>query len=160
MPASALHHADSLMTNVDSALRTVGYDLPSLIKSVDLKTVGLVTGAVILGLLLFDVITQWFGGSYANDVSSYSTYGRSLAVSAAKVWDQKDELGLLEGVRGGRSIEPMTKILDSLSEAILKWDETEPKQQQQQQQQTQQVQQVATKQDLKNMPRKSKVLFQ
>lgn len=100
MPASALHHADNIMTNMDSALRTVGYDLPSLIKSIDLKTIGLVTGAIVLGLLLFDVISQWFGGSYTDDVSSYSTYGRSLAVNAAKIWDKKDELELLEGVRG------------------------------------------------------------
>lgn len=101
MPASALHHADNIMTNVDSALRTVGYDLPSLFKTIDIKTVGLVAGAIIIGLLLLDVIAQWFGGKYTDDVSSYSTYGRSLAVGAAKIWDQKDELGLLKGVRGG-----------------------------------------------------------
>ena len=102
MPSAALQQADAIMTNVDSALRTVGYDLPSIIKNIDFKTVGLVTGAIILGLLIFDVLTQWLSSSFKDDdFSSYSSYGRSLAVGAAKVWDQRNEIGLLDGVRGG-----------------------------------------------------------
>ncbi|XP_018019513.1 uncharacterized protein LOC108675968 [Hyalella azteca] len=155
MPASAaLHQADNIMTNVDSALRTVGYDLPSLIKSIDFKTIGLVTGAIILGLLLFDVISQWLGKSLDNDYSSYSSYGRSLAVGAAKVWDKKDEIGLLEGVRGGRSLESVTKVLDSISDAVLKWEEDSGASAQQKNAS------AVPQQDLKTAPRKSKILFQ
>ncbi|KAK4311384.1 hypothetical protein Pmani_017108 [Petrolisthes manimaculis] len=106
---------------LDQGLRSLGFDLGSLLKSVDVQTVGVVALFVLIGILLFDVFNYGYT-SYAGDTSSYVSYGRSLATSAAKVWDEREQLGLSSG-RGSRNLDTMTQVLDSLADAVLKYEE-------------------------------------
>lgn len=92
--------ASTLMYQVDQSLRTLGFDLKSLVKSFDIQTVGLLTLLVVAGIFLFDFFNYGYS-SYYGDTSSYTSYGRSLVTTAAKVWDQRDHLGLNPYVRGG-----------------------------------------------------------
>lgn len=112
------------MTQVDQTLRTLGFDLTSLVKTFDIKTVGLLTLVVIGAIFLFDLLHYGYAG-YAGTSSSYTSYGRSLVTSAAKVWDQRDQLGLPSGLRNGRDLDAMTQILDSIADAIIKYDKLE-----------------------------------
>ncbi|XP_071530500.1 uncharacterized protein [Panulirus ornatus] len=116
--------ASSLMYQVDQSLRTLGFDLKSLVKSFDLQTVGLLTLLVVVGIFLFDFLNYGYS-SYYGDTSTYTSYGRSLVTTAAKIWDQRDELGVNPYVRGGRGLDSMTQILDSLADAVLKYEEYE-----------------------------------
>lgn len=88
------------MTQVDHTLRTFGFDLKGLVKAVDLQTVGLVTLVVVAAIIIFDIIHYGYA-SYAGATSSYTSYGRSLATSAAKVWDQREQLGFASELRNG-----------------------------------------------------------
>ncbi|XP_063840662.1 uncharacterized protein LOC135089220 [Scylla paramamosain] len=125
MPSPALTtYSPDLMTQVDQTLRTLGFDLTSLVKSFDIKTVGLLTLVVIGAIFLFDLIHYGYA-SYAGSSSSYTSYGRSLVTSAAKVWDQRDQLGVASGLRNGRDLDAMTQILDSIADAIIKYDKLE-----------------------------------
>lgn len=81
---------------LDQSLRSLGFDLGGLLKSVDVQTVGVVALFVLLGILLFDIFNYGYT-AYAGDPSSYVSYGRSLATSAAKIWDERDQLGLSSG---------------------------------------------------------------
>lgn len=93
--------AATLMTKVDDSLRTLGFDLKGLVKSIDLQTVGLLTLIVVVGVFLFDFFNYGYQSYLAGDTSSYSSYGRSLVTNAARLWDQRGELGLNPYVRGG-----------------------------------------------------------
>ncbi|XP_045118561.1 uncharacterized protein LOC123508746 [Portunus trituberculatus] len=125
MPSAALTTiSPGIMTQVDQTLRTLGFDLTSLVKTFDIKTVGLLTLVVIGAIFLFDLIHYGYAG-YIGTSSSYTSYGRSLVTGAAKVWDQRDQLGLASGLRNGRDLDAMTQILDSIADAIIKYDELE-----------------------------------
>ncbi|XP_053634215.1 uncharacterized protein [Cherax quadricarinatus] len=116
--------AATIMQQVDQSLRTFGFDLKSLVKALDLQTIGILTLVVVLAIVLYDIISYNYS-SYHGDLSSYSSYGRSLVTTAAKVWDQREELGLNPYVRGGRGLDEMTRILDAVADAILKYEDTE-----------------------------------
>ncbi|KAK3870595.1 hypothetical protein Pcinc_024178 [Petrolisthes cinctipes] len=117
-PVTTINPAAAVL---DQSLRSFGFDLGSLLKSVDVQTVGVVALFVLIGILLFDVFNYGYT-SYAGDSSSYVSYGRSLATSAAKVWDEREQLGLSSG-RGSRNLDTMTQVLDSLADAVLKYEE-------------------------------------
>ncbi|KAG7156268.1 uncharacterized protein LOC121853869 [Homarus americanus] len=90
------------------------FDLKHWVSQLDFKTVGLLA-VVVVGVIFFlDLFTK-----------SYAPYGRSLLVSAAQTWDNRDQLGLNDAVRGSRSLEPLSNVLDALAEAVLKWEEPE-----------------------------------
>lgn len=97
---TALPLSPDFMTQVDQTLRTFGFDLKGLVKAFDLKTVGLLTLVVVGAIILFDIIHYGYA-SYAGNTSSYTSYGRSLATSAAKVWDQREQLGFASELRNG-----------------------------------------------------------
>ena len=100
MPSPALTYSPDIMTQVDQTLRTLGFDLTSLVKTFDLKTVGLLTVLVVAAIFLFDLVNYGYA-SYGSSSSSYTSYGRSLVTNAAKVWDQRGELGFASGLRNG-----------------------------------------------------------
>lgn len=99
-PAVTLPYSPDFMTQVDQTLRTFGLDLKGLVKAFDLQTVGLVTLIVVAAIIIFDVISYGYA-SYAGTSSSYTSYGRSLVTSAAKVWDQREQLGFASELRSG-----------------------------------------------------------
>lgn len=98
--AAATAAASTIMQKVDQNLRTFGFDLKSLVKGFDLQTFGILTVVVVLAIVLFDIFSYGYS-SYHGDTSSYSSYGRSLVTSAARVWDEREKLGLNPYVRGG-----------------------------------------------------------
>lgn len=103
MPAAGittLPFSPDFMTQVDQTLRTFGFDLKGLVKAFDLQTVGLVTLVVVAAIILFDIIHYGYA-SYGGETSSYTSYGRSLATSAAKIWDQREQLGFASELRNG-----------------------------------------------------------
>lgn len=102
MPAAAAAAAPlgTLMYQVDETLRTFGFDIKSLVKSLDLQTFGLLTLLVVGAVFLFDFLSYGYA-SYTGDAAGHTSYGRSLVTTAAKVWDQRDQLGLNPYVRGG-----------------------------------------------------------
>ncbi|KAK3864237.1 hypothetical protein Pcinc_030057 [Petrolisthes cinctipes] len=116
--------AETVIHTVDHGLRTLGYDLKSLVKAFDLQTVGLLTLVVIAGIFLFDLFSYGYS-SYAGNTSTYASYGRSLVFNAAKIWDQRDELGVDSSMRGSRNLDSVTQILDSLADAVLKYEKLE-----------------------------------
>ncbi|ROT71837.1 hypothetical protein C7M84_009808 [Penaeus vannamei] len=69
----------------------------------------------------FDFLSYGYA-SYTGDAAGHTSYGRSLVTTAAKVWDQRDQLGLNPYVRGGRGLDSMTQILDDIADAILKYE--------------------------------------
>ncbi|KAG7156269.1 uncharacterized protein LOC121853794 [Homarus americanus] len=121
---STLPAATAVMHQVDESLRTLGFDLKSLVKAFDLQTVGLLTLVVVVGIFLFDLLNYGYS-SYQDDSSTYTSYGRSLVTTAARVWDHREQLGLNPYVRGGRGLDSMTQILDSLADAVLKYEDLE-----------------------------------
>nr|XP_027219233.1 uncharacterized protein LOC113811650 [Penaeus vannamei]XP_027219236.1 uncharacterized protein LOC113811653 [Penaeus vannamei] len=123
MPAAAAAAAPlgTLMYQVDETLRTFGFDIKSLVKSLDLQTFGLLTLLVVGAVFLFDFLSYGYA-SYTGDAAGHTSYGRSLVTTAAKVWDQRDQLGLNPYVRGGRGLDSMTQILDDIADAILKYE--------------------------------------
>lgn len=100
MPSTAVTYSPDIMTQVDETLRTLGFDLKGLVKAFDLKTVGLLTLLVVAAIFLFDIINYGYA-SYAGSPSSYTSYGRSLVTNAAKVWDQRGQLGFASDLRSG-----------------------------------------------------------
>ncbi|XP_042204217.1 uncharacterized protein LOC121853898 [Homarus americanus] len=109
MAANALAPA---MYQLQESLRSV--DLAHWVSQLDFKTVGLLAVVVVGVVFLLDLFTK-----------SYTPYGRSLLSSAAHAWDDKDQLGLKDAVRGSRSLEPLSNVLDALAEAVMKWEEPE-----------------------------------
>ncbi|XP_050692918.1 uncharacterized protein LOC126983830 [Eriocheir sinensis] len=121
---TTLPFSPDFMTQVDQTLRTLGFDLKGLVKAFDLKTFGLVTLVVVAAIILFDIIHYGYA-SYAGETSSYTSYGRSLATSAAKIWDQREQHGFATELRNGRGLDSMTQILDSIADAIIMYDKAE-----------------------------------
>ncbi|XP_066977552.1 uncharacterized protein [Macrobrachium rosenbergii] len=120
--AASSPHVGTLMNKVDEQLRTAGYDLKSFIKSIDLHTVGFLTLLVVAAIFLFDLLNYGYS-AYLGNTSSYSSYGRSLVTNAAKVWDQREQLGFNNVItRGSRGLDSMTQILDTLADAVLKYE--------------------------------------
>ncbi|XP_042869169.1 uncharacterized protein LOC122251345 [Penaeus japonicus] len=101
MPATTIAPLGTLMYQVDETLRTFGFDVKSLVKSLDLQTFGLLTLLVVGAVFLFDFLNYGYASYYTGDISEHTSYGRSLVTTAAKVWDQRDQLGLNPYVRGG-----------------------------------------------------------
>ena len=99
--------AATLMKRFDTTLRTLGYNLPSLLHKIDFQTVGVVISAVIFAIFVYDLVTYFFStykfgvGSGAHHGSTYSSYGRSLLESAADLWQQRDVIGLTQYLRNG-----------------------------------------------------------
>ncbi|CAL4143768.1 unnamed protein product, partial [Meganyctiphanes norvegica] len=125
MSPTALATAENFITQFETGLRAFGVDLKTWVGSLDLVTVGVTLLVVAVGVLLFDMVT-YFYAKYAGTDRGYQSYGRSLALGAAKAWDSRDELGLnnyLDGARGGRSLDGVTSVLESLAKAALEWDE-------------------------------------
>ena len=92
---------------VDSTLRNYGYDVPSSVKAMDLRTVGVIGAGIVFGFILLEILSSILGitrsvlGGGIGSGSSYSNYGRSLLVSAARAWENKDGLfGQLESREG------------------------------------------------------------
>ncbi|XP_071530501.1 uncharacterized protein [Panulirus ornatus] len=109
MPTNALAPA---MYQLQESLSS--FDLKHWIANLDFKTVGVLALVVVGVLFLFNLLTK-----------SYAPYGRSLLYSAANAWDNRDQLGLNDVGRGSRSLEPLMNVLDSLAEAVKKWEESE-----------------------------------
>ncbi|XP_064113555.1 uncharacterized protein LOC135220206 [Macrobrachium nipponense] len=53
---------------------------------------------------------------------SFAPYGRSLALTAADLWENRDQHGFPSTGRGSRSMEPLIDVLDSLAVAVKKWE--------------------------------------
>ncbi|XP_027229891.2 uncharacterized protein [Penaeus vannamei] len=102
------------LRNVDLRSLVNSFDLKGLVNKLDIQTVGLVAVVAVAAVFLLDLFTK-----------SYAPFGRSLVSSAAHAWDRADQWGLSGGVRGSRSLEPMTKVLDALAEAVKKWEAQE-----------------------------------
>ncbi|XP_045615614.1 uncharacterized protein [Procambarus clarkii] len=109
MPTSALA---PFMYQLQEGLRNV--DLKHWVSQLDFKTAGVLALIVVGIVLLLNLVTK-----------SYLPYGRSLLSSAAHAWDSRDQLGLGPALRGSRSLEPFTNVLDALAEAVKKWEEPE-----------------------------------
>ncbi|XP_047491637.1 uncharacterized protein LOC125040897 [Penaeus chinensis] len=124
MPATTTA-ATAAAAVAENSLRTLGFDLKSLLTTANLQTFGILAVIVLGILLIFDFFNYGYTSYAYGDTSSYSSYGRSLITSAAKVWDQRDQLGFSNHVRGGRGMDSMTKILDDIADAILKYEEVE-----------------------------------
>ena len=69
--------ATAMMNQVDGALRYFGYDVPSIVKNFDLKTVGLVTLAIVFAIIIFDLVSTTFAAP---------VFGRSLTSTIAETW--------------------------------------------------------------------------
>ncbi|KAK7086638.1 hypothetical protein SK128_020709 [Halocaridina rubra] len=127
LAAAASNNVDvgSLMYQFDNQLNRAGYDLKGLFRSIDIHTIGFLTLVVVGAVLLFDLIN--YGISvYLGHTSTYSSYGRSLATNAARLWEHRDQYDLSALGRGGRGLDSsVTNVLDSLAEAIIKYDEEE-----------------------------------
>ncbi|CAL4091427.1 unnamed protein product [Meganyctiphanes norvegica] len=123
--AAAIETASTLMTKLDTGLKTVGFDLKDWVKNLDIQSVGLFTLVVVAAVFLFD-FGSYYWSSYTGASGAYSSYGRSLATGAAKAWIHRDEFGLdnyIEDVRGGRSLDSVNNVLDSISRAILEFED-------------------------------------
>ncbi|KAL7644368.1 UNVERIFIED_CONTAM: hypothetical protein RMT77_005198 [Armadillidium vulgare] len=125
--AASILHNEALLQGLDSAVRHIGYNLPTAIGAVNIKAIGFIIALVFLGILLLDWLSYALSTANVNGVnggdssySSYGHYGRSLLTTAADIWEQTNQVG-----RNGRTIEslgPMVGILDSIAVAIHKWD--------------------------------------
>ncbi|XP_042869174.1 uncharacterized protein LOC122251350 [Penaeus japonicus] len=102
------------LRNVDLRSLVNSFDLKGLVNKLDIQTVGLVALVVVAAVFLFELFSK-----------SYAPYGRSLLSSAAHAWDDGDQWNLKESARGSRSLEPVTKVLDALAEAVKKWEAQE-----------------------------------
>ncbi|XP_069975996.1 uncharacterized protein [Penaeus vannamei] len=102
------------LRNVDLRSLVNSFDLKGLVNKLDIQTVGLVAVVAVAAVFLLDLFTK-----------SYAPFGRSLVSSAAHAWDKADQWGLSGSVRGSRSLEPVTKVLDALAEAVKKWEAQE-----------------------------------
>merc|ERR1712002_403457 len=126
MPSvTAIETASTLMNTLDTGLRTVGFDLKDWVKNLDIQSVGLFTLVVVAAVFLFDFASYYFS-SYTGKSAEYSTYGRSLATGAAKAWIHRDQFGFdnyIQDVRGGRSLDTVNNVLDSISRAILEYED-------------------------------------
>ncbi|XP_071530502.1 uncharacterized protein [Panulirus ornatus] len=109
MAASALA---PIMYQLQESLRNV--DLRYLVSTLDIQTIGVLSLVVVAVIFLLDLLTK-----------SYAPFGRSLLSSAVHAWGISDQLGLNDAVRGSRSLEPLTGVLDALAEAVMKWEESE-----------------------------------
>ncbi|XP_066976871.1 uncharacterized protein [Macrobrachium rosenbergii] len=93
------------------------FDLQKFVKDLDLKTFAFLSLIVIAIIFLADLVPKTF-----------SPFGRSLAVSAADVWQRNRDLVALDASgRAGRTLEPVIEVLDSLAEAARKWEEPQEK---------------------------------
>ncbi|CAL4135883.1 unnamed protein product [Meganyctiphanes norvegica] len=120
-----LDNASAIMTQVDSSLRFLGFDLQDFIKNLDIQTVGLFTLVVVAGVFLFDFLGYGYS-TYQGTTSAYSSYSRSLTTGAAKFWQNREILGFdpyLNEIRGGRSLDSVTGVLDAISSAWLKYED-------------------------------------
>ncbi|XP_045615616.1 uncharacterized protein [Procambarus clarkii] len=90
------------------------FDLKNWVSQLDFKTAGVLAVVVVGALLLLNL----FG-------KPFSPFGRSLLTSAANAWENRDQLGFGPALRGSRSLEPVTQVLDALAEAVRKWEEPE-----------------------------------
>ncbi|XP_042869189.1 uncharacterized protein LOC122251363 [Penaeus japonicus] len=124
MPATATV-ASTAAAAAENSLRTLGFDLKSLFTVANLQTFGILAVLVLGVVLIFDFFNYGYTSYAYGDTSTYTSYGRSLVTSAAKVWDQRDQLGFSNHVRGGRGLDSMTKILDDIADAILKYEGVE-----------------------------------
>ena len=84
-----------LLYKMDTTLRNLGYDVPSAVKSGDIRTVGVIGAGIVFGFVLLEILSYILGFTKtvlggANG-STYSNYGRSLAVTAAKAWENRDK---------------------------------------------------------------------
>ncbi|XP_047491733.1 uncharacterized protein LOC125040967 isoform X2 [Penaeus chinensis] len=102
------------LRNVDLRSFVNSFDLKGLVNKLDFQTVGLVALVAVAAVFLLDLFTK-----------SYAPFGRSLVSSAAHAWDYADQWGLSESVRGSRSLEPVTKVLDALAEGVKQWEAQE-----------------------------------
>ncbi|KAG7156267.1 uncharacterized protein LOC121853888 [Homarus americanus] len=108
----AINALAPVMYQLQESLRSV--DLKHWVSQLDFKTVGLLAVVVVGVVFLLDLFTK-----------SYAPYGRSLLSTAAHAWDNKDQLGFTGAIRGSRSLEPLSNVLDALAEAVVKWEEPE-----------------------------------
>merc|ERR1739842_105346 len=124
MSPTALDTAENFISQFESGLRTFGVDLKTWVGSLDLVTVGVTILLVSVGVLLFDLVT-YFYAAYVGSAKDYQPFGRSLALGAAKVWDMRNELvnNYFDDVRGSRSLDGVTYVLDALAKAALEWED-------------------------------------
>ncbi|XP_068226370.1 uncharacterized protein [Palaemon carinicauda] len=103
------------LQQVDFRSLVDGFDLKSLVSGLDIKTFSWI--ALIVVALIF--LYEWWTKSYGYDASS-------LAVSAADYWQgNRDQFTYDPYVRGSRSLEPLTEVLDALANAVKKWESSQ-----------------------------------
>jgi len=125
MSPTALATAENFISQFETGLRAFGLDLKTWVGSLDLVTVGVTILLASVGVLLFDLVT-YFYAAYVGSAKDYQPFGRSLVLGAAKAWDTRNELDFnnyLNDVRGSRSLDGVTHILDALAKAALEWEE-------------------------------------
>ncbi|XP_037792779.1 uncharacterized protein LOC119588145 [Penaeus monodon] len=81
------------LRNVDLRSLVNSFDLKGLVNKLDIQTLGLVALVAVAAVFLLDLFTK-----------SYTPFGRSLVSSAAHAWDNADQWGLSESVRGSDSV--------------------------------------------------------
>ncbi|XP_066976869.1 uncharacterized protein [Macrobrachium rosenbergii] len=103
------------LKNFDLTNWTRNFDVANFFKGLDLKTFGWLALAVVAVILVVDFFTK-----------SYGPFGRSLAVTAADVWQRnRQHIHFDKYGRDSRSLEPVTEVLDALADAVKKWEKTE-----------------------------------
>nr|XP_045615362.1 uncharacterized protein LOC123768709 [Procambarus clarkii]XP_045615363.1 uncharacterized protein LOC123768709 [Procambarus clarkii] len=86
------------------------FDLKNWVSQLDFKTAGVLAVVVVGVLFLFNLFAK----------PSFP-FRRSL-LTAANAWENRDQLGFGPALRGSRSLEPLTNVLDALAEAVKKWE--------------------------------------
>ncbi|KAK8404136.1 hypothetical protein O3P69_000297 [Scylla paramamosain] len=136
MPAS-LSTAAAASHHMERSLRTLGFDLTNMLKTLDLQTVGLLGLLILAGILLFDLFAKgsnYGHASYPGSLGSgtYASYGRKGLLDSSASGTSHLE----PSARTSRSLESVTQILESLAEAAMKYrgrdadeEQIEPKEQ-------------------------------
>lgn len=112
-----------LFGHIENGIRRFGVDPLSALKSFDFKTIGFVGAGILLAVLVVDLLGYLYA-AYQGTSRSYVPYTSKLALFAADAWDNRHENAIgdyYDPYARARSLEPLTGVLDSLSEAVKKW---------------------------------------
>ncbi|XP_076069806.1 uncharacterized protein LOC143041685 [Oratosquilla oratoria] len=113
-----------VMSQLDQNLRSYGVDMRELrhyIKYIDIQTLGVFAIMVIICIFIFDSLAYLFA-YFKGTTSHYSSYGKSILASSAKVWPEiRNELAVDPYARG-RSLDSVTPVLDAIHGAFLRWE--------------------------------------
>ncbi|KAL7640393.1 UNVERIFIED_CONTAM: hypothetical protein RMT77_008666 [Armadillidium vulgare] len=102
---------------VHTALRTFEHELAPILKGISIAKIAPILIVVFIAFIIFKIFLD--GAD-----SKYSPYARSLALTAANLWDARNELGFSPTIRGRTlaSMEPLTEVLDALSNSVRKYE--------------------------------------